>query len=111
MFREIGVNVHIRMGKPARGPNDSCGYPIVIQLEDGTGYQGHEQALAYATPYKESGACIHVFIDRLLVHLNGRLAFSSGLLAHVMVHEITHVLEPTLRHSGEGVSEGGLVRP
>jgi hypothetical protein len=102
MFREIGVNVHMRTGKPARHPIHACGAPIVVELENATGYPGPPLALAYATPYKESGTCIHVFLDRVL-HLGPDPAFSNALLAHVMAHEITHVLEQLDRHSNEGV--------
>jgi hypothetical protein len=104
MFREIGVNVHMRMGRPARDPIHACGAPIVVKLEEAVGYHGSPNALAYATPDKESGACIHVFIDRVRLQSGRPLpAFSSALLAHVMVHEITHVFEKMARHSEEGV--------
>jgi hypothetical protein len=56
--------------------------------------------LAHAAPFREIGTCIHVFLDRVLLHLNREPAFSNALLAHVMVHGITHVLE---QHSAEGV--------
>jgi hypothetical protein len=102
MFREIGVNLRIRMGRPAHDPGDTCGDPIVVEFEDAIGYRGHAGALAYARPYEESGACIHVFLDRVL-QLGREPAFSNALRAHVMVHEITHVLEGIDRHSAEGV--------
>jgi hypothetical protein len=104
MFREIGVNVRMRMGIPPRDPIQACGSPIVVKFENAAGYPAATNALASATPYKESGACIHVFIDRVRLQLGRELpAFSNALLAHVMVHEITHVLEKIARHSGEGV--------
>ena len=57
------------------------------------------RSLAYALPYE--GTHIVVFQDRILrmrgVHSVPRL------LAHVMAHEITHILEGIGRHSGEGV--------
>jgi hypothetical protein len=102
MFREIGVNVRMRSGVLGRDLSDSCGTPIVIQFEDGLGYHGSARALAYALPYKKSGTCIHVFLDRVL-HLTGDQGFASTVLAHVMVHEITHVLEQSELHSAEGV--------
>jgi hypothetical protein len=101
-FREIGVNVRIRQGIPARYAGDVCGAPIVVQLEAATRYSVSEDALAYALPYQDSGTCIHVFLDRVL-RRNPDPDFANRLLAHVMVHEITHVLEMIIRHSGEGV--------
>ena len=103
MFREIGVNVHMRTGRPARDPSHACGTPIMVEFKNAVGYRGNPNALAYATPYKESGTCIQVFIDRVLLHLKNEPSLVNALLAHVMVHEITHVLEQIDRHSAEGV--------
>jgi hypothetical protein len=103
MFREIGVNVRMRHGIPAHEPSDACGAPIVVQFEIATSYSGAAGALAYANPYKESGTCVHVLIDRVLLHRKNEPFFTNALLAHVMVHEITHVLEGIDRHSTEGV--------
>src|ERR1039458_377338 len=97
MFREIGVKVHMREGIPARDPRNVCGPPIVVKLETTTRYPVPPDALAYALPYKVSGTCIHVFLDRVL--LGRKQPDRSALLAHVMAHEITHVLEQIVRHS------------
>jgi len=102
MFREIGVDVRMRIGRPGRDPIESCTGPIVVEFERAVGYHGGPYELARATPYKESGACIHVFIDRVLEEGRKR-GFSNALLAHVLAHEITHVLEKIARHSEEGV--------
>jgi hypothetical protein len=101
MFREIGVEIRLS----ARGsalPGDSCGDPITAAIEESNGYSGGAQALAYATPLKESGTCIHLFIDRI-ARQDREPRFASALLAHVMAHEITHVLEESGRHSESGV--------
>ena len=66
MFREIGVNLKIRIGVPARGQHDTCGAPIVIQLEANTRYPIGPQAMAYALPYQKSGTRIHVILDRVI---------------------------------------------
>jgi hypothetical protein len=102
MFREIGVNVQVRMGHPARRIWGVCGAPIGIELDDSTGYRGNPNALAYAMPYKESGISIHIFLDRVIREKKDP-AFMTELLAHVMVHEITHVLEKSMQHSEDGV--------
>ncbi len=57
-------------------------------------------ALAYALPYE--GTHIVVFYDRVQATVIDREE-SLVLLAHVMTHEITHILEGTARHSAEGV--------
>jgi hypothetical protein len=104
MFLEIGVTLRMRDGIPARDPSDSCGAPIVIQLEDSIGFKGRADILAYANPYKTSGTSIHVFADRVLhLNLHPHAGFANALLAHVIVHEITHVLENLKHHSDEGI--------
>jgi hypothetical protein len=45
----------------------------------------------------------NVFADRVLVYLDRGQAFSNALLAHVIAHEIAHVLEGIDRHCAEGV--------
>lgn len=101
MFREIGVNIHLRSGLPVGDRSDHCGGPIIIQLEDTPRFAVAETTLAYALPYKDSGTCIYVFLDRVI--LNRRRTFANALFAHVLVHEITHVLEQNSRHSEQGV--------
>ena len=101
MFREIGVDILLRSSVPVRDRRDDCGAPIRIQLENSTGYAVPADAMAYALPYGDSGTCIHVFLDRVV--LNRAKVFANALFAHVLVHEITHVLEQVDRHSEDGV--------
>ena len=56
-------------------------------------------ALAYALPYE--GTHIRVFYDRIVAGREPALA--RALLAHVLVHEITHILQGVSCHSVEGV--------
>jgi hypothetical protein len=53
-------------------------------------------SLAYAVP--REGSHITVFIDRI-----EQMRAPSNVLAHVMVHEITHLLQGIGRHSATGV--------
>jgi hypothetical protein len=100
IFREVGVDIRMRNGVPRHDLDAACGPPIVIEFENAGGYGGTAGALAYAKPYLKSGTSIHVFIDRLR---HGRDAsFANTVLAHVMVHEIAHVLQGVARHSDEG---------
>ncbi len=90
----------------------TSGAPIVVQFEDEVGYHGPAKALAYATPYRESGTCIHVFLDRVLrVSQHISQSFANTLLAHVMVHE-NHPCAGTKRPAFRGgCDESSLVRP
>jgi len=102
MFRAIGVEVRWQTGAVrANAADGACGAPIVILLGNTGGARVPPDALAYATPFAHSGTCIHVLLDRVLQY--GRGQFETALLAHVLAHEITHVLERTDRHSADGV--------
>jgi len=57
------------------------------------------RALAYALPYE--GTHIVIFYDRVTAAIWPRGV--PVLLAHVLAHEVTHVLEGVPRHSAEGV--------
>ena len=58
-------------------------------------------ALAYAHPFE--GVRIRVFFDRIH-HLSfDRPGLEPSLLAHVLVHEIAHILQATDYHSSSGV--------
>jgi hypothetical protein len=93
MFANIGVKIDWR--EP-----DSCPVGVgAIQVSlsyDPPSIHGFEN-LAFARPYEGT---IVVFPDRVheLNHDGG-----PSLLAHVLVHEITHVLEGICRHSATGV--------
>jgi hypothetical protein len=105
IFREAGVSVRILNGIPAVDPYDSCGAPIVLEIDATAARPVSSSALAYSMPYKESGTCIYVFLDRI-VGRNWRPSSVKVLLAHVMVHEITHVLQQVSHHSESGIMKG-----
>jgi len=94
MFRGIGVKIDWRRGIYAC-PTDG----IVISLSDGTPATLLPGALAYAKPYE--GTHIVVFYDRIVESY--RSVRVAPLLGHVLVHEITHILEGIARHSKSGV--------
>ncbi len=102
MFREIGVKVHWSAGAvPAYTVDGGCGAPIVIKFDVAAPATFKQDALAYALPYSESVTCIHLFMDRIAGSLDGEGV--TSLLAHVLAHEITHVLEGVSRHSNGGM--------
>jgi len=95
MFAYIGVRIDWR-------EQDSCPVGVgAIQVRlshDSTSVRDSgAEALAFAQPYKGS---IVVFLDRVQeLNRNG----GPSVLAHVLVHEITHVLEGIDRHSATGI--------
>ena len=94
MFAKIGVATewHGDHSCPARRD-------IVIRLRGDTPFDYRPGALAEAYPYE--GAHIRVFYDRVQQSVHPRVV--PNLLAHVLVHEVTHLLEGVNRHSESGV--------
>jgi hypothetical protein len=62
-------------------------------------------AFAYALPY--GGTTIVVFYDRVQ-QSSPQTAGRSAVLAHVLVHEITHILQGFAGHSAEGVMKSSF---
>lgn len=97
IFAGIGVRIHWELGAPRK----TEGAAIAMQFDSSAPARFQSDALAYATPFDASHTCIHIFYNRVLGSVPRKLA--SGLLGHVMAHEIAHVLERKDRHSETGV--------
>jgi hypothetical protein len=95
----VGAGVQIEWRRDRSCPPEA----IRISFADHTHPGFRPGVLAYALPYE--GTHIRVFWDRLPPQneTKGRAA----LLAHVLVHEITHILQGTCRHSESGVMKAG----
>lgn len=96
MFSEAGVQIQWRSDRP-RAYRDP--HPIVVDISTDTPDTLHRGALAYATAHE--GVHIRIFWDRIQRMVGKRL--TDMLLAHVLAHEITHLLQGTNRHSPDGV--------
>jgi hypothetical protein len=94
MFATIGIRLDWRSGEP---PRTSSTRPIGIELATDTPANLLPGAVGCAMPYE--GVHIRVFYDRL----QNDIAPRSVLLAHVLVHEIAHMLQRTDQHSDSGV--------
>ena len=104
MFDGIGVSLQWRNGTPRPPAEESeCARrAVVLQMRLNHDEAGHPRAMAYAMPYgTETERVIHVLWDR--VRETSSNEYSGRLLAHVMAHEITHILQGTSRHSASGV--------
>jgi hypothetical protein len=95
IFRNIGVKIQWHeAGHFCRTHQNQV---IAISLSIRTPRTLLPGALAYALPYE--GVHIEVFYDRL----TGPDGVDPSLLAHVLVHEITHILQGVNRHSASGI--------
>jgi hypothetical protein len=92
IFTEIGVEI---VWRPDRAcPPDA----IRISFTDRADHNFRTDALAYALPYEATH--IQVFYDRLRQRPT---SLQAVLLAHVLVHEIVHILQGVSRHSASGI--------
>jgi hypothetical protein len=73
---------------------------VVLDFHIHTAPGEHPGAFAYALPYQ--GSHIVVLFDRFERSAGGPRQVST-VLAHVMAHEIAHLLEGVARHSQSGV--------
>ena len=80
--------------------SDCKGHPdeMVVSFRAMTPKTFHPGALAYAFPYE--GVHIELFYDRIAQADPGLL---PSLMANVIVHEMTHILQGIDRHSASGV--------
>jgi len=100
MFAEAGVKIKWQ-GNHACSP-----FAIRISFSERNSPEFLPGAFAYALPYE--GTHIMVLYDRLQERLErGQL---PNLLAHVLVHEITHILQGSIRHSESGVMKAVWIR-
>jgi hypothetical protein len=94
LFARIGVRIDWRELR-------SCtagGSALQVSLSYNTPPNQLPGSLAYALPYE--GSHIVVFYDRVRLSDSNLI---TRLMAYVMVHEITHILEGITRHSRRGI--------
>jgi hypothetical protein len=98
MFAEVGVRLDWRTGRPSVNQVERDPV-IVVSLAEHAPAGYSPEALASAKVYE--GVHITVFWDR--VAGLSRFAQPAVVLAHVLVHEITHIVQGVNRHSETGV--------
>jgi hypothetical protein len=98
MLASVGISVAWRLGTP-----NYHGRAEVIEavLAERAAEDFRPGALAFASLGVQAGTRIEILYNR--VQASGPAAAVPSILAHVLVHEITHVLEGVSRHSESGV--------
>ena len=92
IFAEIGISLNWSSCEPA---DESSQKPIVVQLVSGKKEGLMSGVLGSAMPYRRH---IIIFFDRIEVMEDAWI-----VLGHVMVHEITHIIQGVSRHSDTGM--------
>ena len=96
IFAGIGVTLEWRRDQRSCPEGPAV---ILITLANGMPQSYHPGALALASPYQ--GVHVEVFYDRIRKTVGPRTA--PSLLAHVLSHEIGHLLQGISRHAEAGV--------
>jgi hypothetical protein len=95
IFGEIGIRIDWRYR-----PHDCDAVQgIVVTLSEDQPRTKYQDAFAYAQPYE--GIHIEVFYDRIREKMRSERA--PLLLAHVLAHEVAHILQGIDRHSRAGI--------
>jgi len=114
MFRAASVDLGWRSGGASlaakQSTSSSClpatSRPVVVivrfRLSNDIPPQP-EDVMAYTFPYAHSDASVIIISDRLNRRVSEEPARGAILLAHLIVHEITHLLERVSRHSDAGL--------
>jgi len=98
MFAEIGIQLNGHSGQ--QYCKNTAERTIVVNLSSQTPPTRNPGALAYALPFE--GQHIEIFYDRI-VRLGLSPSLTARLLAYVLVHEITHLLQRLDHHSSDGI--------
>jgi hypothetical protein len=101
MFASAGVAIEWRSGEPPSRAAVPLSRTIVMEFKVNTPPDRYVGAVAYALVYE--GIHIAVFWDRIQALSPDNSIPRSIILAHVLTHEITHVIQGIKRHSATGV--------
>jgi len=107
IFESIGVTLEWRSPKAAR--TDAPAVWVRIELAQDPKKGILPGALAVSYPFDRCGKGITVFLDRIRSFTNDPTR-ESLLLAYVLVHEITHVIQGVDVHAAEGIMKANWGR-
>jgi hypothetical protein len=100
MFARVGVRLAWRYDNPRAGT--ASGTPVTVLVRFiREAPDASPEALAQALPFGAAGV-VHVMYERIR-WVAGRPSREPGILAHVLAHEIGHVLQCTDTHAPAGV--------
>ncbi len=102
MLVRVGVHITWLDGKPKT--HGAAAAPVAISVRFVRQPMGIQSsgALAYTSPFAEGVKTITVLYDRIRLVAGGPKQ-EPRLIAHVLTHELGHVLQGTNRHSQTGV--------
>jgi hypothetical protein len=97
MFAAIGIRLEWNY-QSAESAQDA----VAIQVRFVKDVAGHPNAMAFSNPF-DPAPVITVMYDRIVAATPRGQVTNSAVLAHVLAHEIGHILQRTNAHSPEGI--------
>lgn len=116
ILRSVGIEVKWKFGSPphlaASAINCRAGYypPIGIKIHPEAPSGLIPGTIAGSLPYSVAPTRVHVYVDRIQPMLRKDPDRLPALLAHILVHEIAHVLGGTDFHSDTGIMKAAWSR-
>jgi hypothetical protein len=95
MFRSAGIQIVWKFGQPDQ---ETCCKPEVV-LEYGTDANRAPGVMGYAFPNGNGSGGIKILYRRIVA----KRRRPEKVLAHVIVHEVSHMLQGVARHSDSGI--------
>ena len=104
MFSGIGVKVRWTTRRPADRDCDTERPTVIgVRMALKKTASASQGAFASANPYASGGVRITLFYGELHERFRDHRRLEPVVMAHVLVHEITHVVQRVVRHSEAGV--------
>jgi len=102
MYARIGIRLAWRHDAPGKGTVHGSPVPIQMRFASKSPEYVSGEALAFARPFADGVNGITVIYERIRTATGGPSRVQS-ILAHVLAHEIAHVLMGTDGHTGTGI--------
>jgi hypothetical protein len=102
MYARIGIRLAWRHDAPGKGTVHGSPVPIQMRFGSKSPENVSREALAFARPFADGVNGITVIYERIRTATGGSPRVQS-ILAHVLAHEIAHVLMGTDGHAETGI--------
>jgi len=102
MYARIGIRLAWREGVAASGAPSASAVTIQVRFAGSGPVNATSDALAFALPFADGVTAMTVMYHRIQM-VAGKASREQSILAHVLAHEIGHILQCTNQHSQTGV--------
>jgi hypothetical protein len=108
MFQAAGVTIAWSPGKPRAAAEG--GLAVTVRLTDAVGRDRQRCVMGRTSPFGSGVRRIDVFEDNVKARARASQIDEYKVMAHVLVHEIGHLLERVDHHSAVGIMKASWSR-